>query len=338
MTLNILLIFLSFSFFCGACSAPSISEKINQTPSSNANFTTAECDNPSKRFKEDIFPELTSHKNIKYSHNTTMQNQTVDLKMDIFEPKYDSTQGRPLVIWAHGGYFSFGDKSNFHDVCQFLSRKGWVTASIGYRKWRKRSLPDSLEYMETAIRATHDLHAAIQFFKEDAANDDEYGIDTNRIFIGGYSAGGIMAAQVAYLNNLDEVPTHFKTLLTKNGGLRGDKGSYQHSSEVAGTIVIAGGLYSTKMLGDGSDVPFLGIQGTQDDVVPYRRSWAYSPMGTPVIQMSGTAAMHKVNEKKNIPSTLISLPRGDHNAPWDPLWLERTMSSIHKFLLKYSCE
>lgn len=337
MTLKKLFIGLSIGLFLGACSTPTIPEKTNKTPSNNTNFPTAECDNPSKRFKEDIFPELTLHQNIKYSRNTTMQNQTVDLKMDIFEPQYDSTQGRPLVIWAHGGYFCFGDKSNFHDVCQFLSRKGWVTASIDYRKWRKRSLPDSLEYMETAIRATHDLHAAIQFFKEDAAHDDEYGIDTNRIFIGGYSAGGIMAAQVAYLNRLDEVPAHFKTLLTKNGGLRGND-NYQHSSEVAGTIVIAGGLYSTQMLADGSTIPFLGIQGTQDDVVPYRHSWAYSPMGTPVLQMSGTAAMHKVNEEKGIPSTLVSLPRGDHNAPWDPLWLERTMGSIHKFLLKHSCE
>lgn len=317
-----------------SCSGPSISIQNKETKEQHTtNEVLYTCDNG--RYEKDIFPHLKETRNIKYHSGKTMQNMMVNLHMDIFEPEADPLPLRPLVIWAHGGYFVFGDKADFHDLCAFVSHKGWVSASIDYRKWRKRELPDSLQYMETALRATHDLHAAIRFFKEDAAGANKYRIDTNKIFVGGYSAGGIMAAQVAYLDYVDEVPPHFQQLLKKNGGLTGKENS--PTPKVAGTIVIAGALYDKHMIQKGYQPPFLGIQGTKDDVVPYARGWAYSPMGTKVIKLDGTASMHRFNQSLELPSTLLSLPRGDHNAPWDNLWQERTLDYIHKFLVENTC-
>jgi predicted esterase len=301
----------------------------NQTENSN-------CKNG--RFEKDIFEHLKMHDNVVYGRNTTMQNKTINLKMDIFEPEEDPASLRPLVIWAHGGYFCFGDKSNFHGLCEFVGHKGWVSASIDYRKWRKREMPSQLEYMETAIRATHDMHAAIRFFKADAAGENLYRIDTTKIFVGGYSAGGIMAAQVAYLDLMKEVPTSIQEILKRNGGIGGNSGHSKHTSDIAGSIVIAGAVYDKNMIKEGSHPPFLGIQGTQDEIVPYRRGWASSPMGTKVIELDGTAIINQMNQDLGLPSTLLSLPRGDHNAAWDELWLERSKQYIHKFLLENTCQ
>lgn len=307
-------------------------EPVIITKNKTANY---DCENG--RFEKNIFDHLKMHNNVIYSRNKTMQNKTINLKMDIFEPEEDTASLRPLVIWAHGGYFCFGDKSNFHSLCEFVGYKGWVSASIDYRKWRKRQMPDQLEYMETAIRATHDMHAAIRFFKADAAGKNLYRIDTNKIFVGGYSAGGIMAAQVAYLDLMKEVPSKIQEILKKNGGITGNGGHSQHTSSIAGSIVIAGAVYDKNMIKEGAHPAFLGIQGTQDEIVPYRRGWARSPMGTQVIELDGTAIINQINKDLGLPSTLLSLPRGDHNAAWDELWVERSKTYIHKFLLENTC-
>ena len=318
-----------------SCSNTSPSENQQSSISTKGSSKNLDCKNG--RFETDIFTHLKMHDNVIYGRNITMQKKTIDLKMDIFEPEEDKALLRPLVIWAHGGYFCFGDKSDFHGLCEFVTRKGWVSASIDYRKWRKRQMPDQVEYMETAIRATHDLHAAIRFFKADAAGKNLYKIDTNKIFVGGYSAGGIMAAQVAYLDLMEEVPSDIQNILKRNGGIKGNSGHSKHTSNIAGSIVIAGAVYDKNIIEEGAHPPFLGIQGTQDEIVPYRRDWARSPIGTQVIELDGTAVINQINNELNYPSTLLSLRRGDHNAAWDELWFVRTKEYIHKFLLTNTC-
>lgn len=319
-----------------SCSNTSSSEDQQPIIPTKNKTQTSNCKNG--RFEKDIFDHLKIHHDVTYGRNTTMQNKTINLKMDIFEPEEDTALLRPLVIWAHGGYFCFGDKSNFHGLCDFVGHKGWVSASIDYRKWRKRQMPNQLEYTETAIRATHDMHAAIRFFKADAAGKNLYKIDTHKIFVGGYSAGGVMAAQVAYLDLMEEAPSNIQTLLKRNGGVTGNSGHSKHTSSIAGSIVIAGAIYDKNMIKEGAHPAFLGIQGTKDAVVPYRRGWARDPAGTEVIELDGTSVINQINKDLGFPSTLLSLPRGDHGAAWDELWLERTKQYIHKFLLENTCE
>jgi predicted esterase len=290
------------------------------------------------RYRKDLFSDLDIQENVLYSRNETMQGRVRDLKMDIFEPAGDSLEKRPLVIWAHGGYFCYGDKENFHSMCEFVSQKGWVSSSIAYRKWEERKLPDSLQYLETAIRATHDMHAAIRFFKADAAGPNKYRIDTTRIFVGGYSAGGVMSAQVAYLDRMEEVPGHIQQILKNNGGIYGNGGYEAHTSTIAGCIIIAGAVYDKNIISEGAKVPFLGIQGTKDDVVPYGRDWARSPAKTKVIEMDGCKKIDEMNKKTGIKSRLVSYPGGDHGAPWEGPWAEESMEAIHMFLLEGSCD
>ena len=86
-----------------------------------------------ERYNATIFEEITINQNVKYGRSTTQRGIEEDLFMDVYYPKNDTLSNRPLIIFAHGGYFLFGDKSGFAEECQFLAESGYVVASINYR-------------------------------------------------------------------------------------------------------------------------------------------------------------------------------------------------------------
>ena len=55
--------------------------------------------------------------------------------MDIYTPVGDNYTNRPLLIFAHGGSFIGGSKTNptMVDLCETFAKRGYVTASINYR-------------------------------------------------------------------------------------------------------------------------------------------------------------------------------------------------------------
>lgn len=148
-----------------------------------------------------------------------MNNVTKDLFMDIYQPVGDIAAKRPLIIFIHGGGFYQGNRKEGRDICMVFTNYGFASASIDYRLIDV-PLTDSVTVAEGMIHAISDAKAAIRFFVEDAATTDTYKIDTNYIFISGGSAGGITAAQVAYLDPSDTIPNYISNLLSGNGGLQ----------------------------------------------------------------------------------------------------------------------
>ena len=59
-----------------------------------------------------------------------------ELMLDLYEPpESDEREKRPLVIWAHGGGFTGGDKQGENDItfAYAMSQRGYVVLSINYR-------------------------------------------------------------------------------------------------------------------------------------------------------------------------------------------------------------
>ena len=66
-----------------------------------------------------------------------------------------------------------------------------------------------------------DAKAAIRYFRKDAAtNGNIFGIDPNQIYIGGYSAGAILAVNLAYINDTVGVPFSFNSNYKYFWGIR----------------------------------------------------------------------------------------------------------------------
>ena len=130
--------------------------------------------------------------------------------MDIYTPVGDTVTNRPLILYMHGGSFYGGSKSmtDCIDFCETMAKKGYVTASLNYRLANIFSFLSSNETQyETVLKAVSDVKSAIRFFRKDFDFGNNYGIDPATIFVGGYSAGAVIAIHLAYIDSINDLPT-----------------------------------------------------------------------------------------------------------------------------------
>lgn len=200
---------------------------------------------------------------------------TATLMMDIYTPQGDVETNRPVIILAHGGSFIGGSRTDGDVVYMAteLAKKGYVCASIDYRL---AATPIDLFAEQTTVkvvfRAIQDGKAAVRFFKKDAATTDTYKVNPDQIFFGGSSAGGILAMNLTYVDDITDLPetapSLWQTWLIQEGGLEGSSGNPGYCSRVNGTFGFAGGVADTNFI-DADDVPWYGCHTTGDQTVLY---------------------------------------------------------------------
>lgn len=150
------------------------------------------------RYRDAIFTNVTKTADVTFGNSVDQQGQTIALLADVYEPVGDTITARPLAIWVHGGSFSGGDKTSLElvDQANEFARKGYVTASINYRLDEDGCSGNvGASCVKAIVDATQDAQTAVRYFRANAA---AYGIDPNRIAMGGSSAGAIIALNVAY--------------------------------------------------------------------------------------------------------------------------------------------
>ena len=108
-----------------------------------------------------------------------------DLRVVIYQPPVDGP--RPALLWIHGGGYIVGDARDDGSCVPHAEYSGCTVVSVDYRMAPEHPAP----------AGTEDCHAALLWMVENA---QELGIDTNRLAIGGASAGGGMAASLALMN------------------------------------------------------------------------------------------------------------------------------------------
>lgn len=264
-----------------------------------------------QRYKSQIFETITITKDVRYGANVTLGGVTQGLTMDIYQPENDTEINRPLIVLAHGGSFISGDKSNLSETATFLAKAGYVVASINYRLLD--ITPTQLAFKKVVINAVTDMKAAVRFFNKDVATNDTYKIDSNRIFIGGYSAGAITALHYAYVNSTSELTTiggnSFVDYVNANGGLEGKSGNETYSSTVKGVINISGSLFDKNFI-NLNEPSLYSIHGTNDVVVPYLNG----NVNSTGILTDGSGVIHPYATTIGIHSVLKTIPDGKHDA------------------------
>jgi len=236
-------------------------------------FSQDECSGD--RYGDEIFNEVQVTSNIlyggNYNPNIWGQNEWQNLYLDIYEPVGDDLENRPLVFFLFGGSFVAGSKTNgdIVELCTRFAKMGYVASAIDYRLtsdliW----FPNS----ETAYRATakgiHDLKGAIRWFRMNDELDNDYRVDTERIYAGGVSAGAIVAVNAAYLDQESEIPSNLVNYINENGGLDGNSGNPEYDSQFYGVINLCGAVGNNEWIITG-DIPIVSIHGTEDTIVPY---------------------------------------------------------------------
>lgn len=137
-------------------------------------------------------------KNIVYSKAANYKGKETELELDIYYPKesIDDLDKRPLIMLFHGGGFQRGDKEQTEKYCPLFAQRGFVTANINYRLGFSGETGDSTSLL-AVYRAVQDAKAALNYLLD---NSNKYGIDSNSIFIGGRSAGGVISIATSYID------------------------------------------------------------------------------------------------------------------------------------------
>jgi triacylglycerol lipase len=124
-------------------------------------------------------PDIAAQRDIAYGSDPLQ-------KLDVFTKANDTVTGKPVVIFAHGGGFTGGDKHRegafqFDNLMMWLARNGFVGVNMNYRLAPANPFPAAQEDVAAVIRWTK-------------ANATRYGGDPNRIVLAGQSAGASLMA------------------------------------------------------------------------------------------------------------------------------------------------
>jgi para-nitrobenzyl esterase len=236
---------------------------------------------------------------------------TVQLVMDVYQPEGDPAVARPVVVLAHGGSFIFGDRTMMDDDCRRLARAGFVAATVQYRLYPALvvGFPDSTAIIGAVAKAMSDMKAAVRYFREDGATDNQFKVDTNFIFVGGYSAGAVAALHVAYMDDSDDISNHVRNQINLNGGFKGSSGTASnraYSERISAVLNRSGGLHRAHWLNSG-EVPLSSIHGTADETVFYQTGLAAN-----IAYLEGTGKIHPRAQAEGVGSQLIVVEGGDH--------------------------
>lgn len=110
------------------------------------------------------------------------------LLMDAFYPT-DNKQPQTAIIMLHGGGWRSGNRTQHYPLLQKLASLGYTCFAPEYRLSTEALFP----------AAVYDVKAAIRWVR---ANAKQFNIDTAKIVIAGFSAGGELAAFMATTGNI----------------------------------------------------------------------------------------------------------------------------------------
>jgi acetyl esterase/lipase len=130
-----------------------------------------------------------------------VEDHTVPADPDVPVRVYRPHQAQGAIVWLHGGGFVMGDLDTEHPwAARLAAGAGAVVISVGYRLAPEHRFPAALD----------DAYAVLTWTAEHAAG---FGIDPERIAVGGHSAGGgLAAAMVLRARDRQGPPIRFQLL------------------------------------------------------------------------------------------------------------------------------
>ena len=208
------------------------------------------------------------------------------LLMDIYEPVDDTAEKRAAVIVCHGGAFVASSKDDFGQksvaYTDSLAARGYVTASLEYRQGVLMSevetkdgydeIIDSVDFARTVYKAIQDVHAAVRYFRKNAA---ELKVDTNKIYIVGNSAGGMLALENIYAKSKKDFPAYVDKKGATTLGELGEYGEIGVGGHANGVVALWGAIHNADLVKN-SKVPVFLAHGDSDYVMPFGKGHAIS--------------------------------------------------------------
>lgn len=193
--------------------------------------------------------------------------------LDVYTPA-DADGPVPTVLLIHGGGFRVGDKREMQPIAEYFVQSGFAVVNINYRLTPAAQYPDPLADSACALAWLH-THA------------EDYGFDPNHVVAVGESAGGYLVAMLGIaplepllgdcVYSLPENPLRAVIPYYPMTGIAIDDyssfsrpffdlllGAQPEDDDYAERYAAASPLTYI----DGSEPPFLIINGTRDPLLP----------------------------------------------------------------------
>jgi acetyl esterase/lipase len=261
------------------------------------------------RYKDFIFTDVDVKTEYYKKGAPTWDGGKKDLVADIITPKNDNQKNRPCFIFLFGGGFSGKFNDCTEEVCKGLALKGYVTVVADYRIGFSNALlsvqcqGDFNTGMYPAyVRSIQDARSLVRYLK---ANAERLGIDRERIFISGQSAGALTSIGVALMdaNNAPKVAVN-----QVGNSLDPMNDNMQYNSNVAGVVAMAGAVFDPMLAINRSNVaPICFISGTCDELIDMYQGNAFrcKDKNTFPTIYGGAAIYEAMKDKNDVQFNLI---------------------------------
>lgn len=315
--LYVLVFVLTFKFF-GLCNAQIAPTKVGDTTFTlMGSYFQEKKNHPQIVIADSAMPgNVSVLSNILYT-KTPERN----LYLDIYQSENKANKKLAAILMVHGGGWRSGNRSHNNTLARQLAARGFITITADYRLSTDALYP----------AAVNDLKTAVSWLRAHAAS---YRIDTNKIAILGFSAGGQLAALVGTTNQDKTYESAIKN----------------HSSNVQAIIDIDGTLaFIHPESGEGDDSRatsaatfWFGYSKTQKPEL-WHQAGALNHVGTntpPILFINssvdrmhaGRDDMIKKLNALNIYSEMHSFPQAPHTFMFFDPWFKPTLNYIDDFL------
>jgi hypothetical protein len=116
---------------------------------------------------------------------------------ELFEAADNHVPNRPMILLAPGGgWISYTEIPKLKELAEDLALRGYVVALIRYHVDLNSTAPGAS--FDVHHKSVRDVRSAVRYFKLNAPN---YGINSDNIFIGGWSTGAVISMSAAYIKD-----------------------------------------------------------------------------------------------------------------------------------------
>lgn len=263
------------------------------------------------RYTDPAFADsVTVSSGLLFGNNIGVNGQPQDLYLDVYAPAGDTATDRAVVIVAFGGSFVAGTRQDVADLCELFARRGFVAVAPDYRVGF--FFPSEATTTRAVLRSMHDIKACVRFLRKSVDVDgDPFGIDPDRIMVGGVSAGAIGSIHATYLDQSSEIPPVLYGDTASIGGIEGNSGNPGYSSAVLACYSFSGAIGDSAWIQPG-DEPLVSVHEVGDGVVPYYTQMV-SVLGIPTgLTASGSHDIHVRCENTGVTNCLLTYPGNGH--------------------------
>lgn len=265
--------------------------------------------------------DLEVKRNISYKKFEVVSGFIDELKFDFYKPEISYSTPSPLAVFLHGGGFHAGDKDDpkIVELCTRMAKSGFASAAIEYRTGIEKY--NESHFINVLLKAIYDAGDFMNYIKNNAS---EYDIDTSNIFMGGISAGAIVALHMTYWDK-EEIISYLN-----------EKGISLHLPDridtffkPKGVLNCWGVLLDPKIMIN-NNVPIVSFHGEKDKIAPYKKG---HPMHIPWLpKVYGSSMIHEEAKKYNITSLFHTYTNLKHGHEENTPQMDTTFNMMNSFM------